>query len=307
MRVVFMGTPDFAVPSLVALHSAHEVLAVYTRPDAVSGRGGALRPSPVKTAAMDMGLPVEQPATLRDSAVRQRLGDLRPDVVVVAAYGMILPPEVLTIPPKGCINVHASLLPRWRGAAPIERAVLSGDSSVGVSIMLMEAGLDTGPYCVQAAIEVDALAVPELTGRLAELGATSLVQALAMLEEGACRWIEQDESRVTYAEKIDRDDVALEPGLAVDEAMRRIRASSRRAPARVLISDKGVTVLDGAPSGHAVAPGRVLSTKEGIELGFSDGGLRIDRIKPDGRGEMSALDWARGARLADDASWGPLL
>ena len=193
MRIVFMGTPDFAASVLSELASQHEVVAVYTRPDAVRGRGKQLVPSPVKVEACERGIPVFTPKTLRDADEQQALAALEPDVICVAAYGMLLPAEVLSIPEHGCLNVHASLLPRWRGAAPIERAILSGDEEVGVCIMRMEEGLDTGDYCVCRSLEVGDKDVALLTDLLADLGAHALLTALTQLEAGCIRWTRQDE------------------------------------------------------------------------------------------------------------------
>lgn len=303
MRVVFMGTPEFAVPSLRALAARHDVVGVYSRPDAASGRGSSLRPSPVKLAALELGLPVLQPATLRDPEAQAALADLSPDLVVVAAYGLILPKAVLEIPRLGCVNVHASLLPRWRGAAPIQRAILAGDSLTGVAIMRMEEGLDTGAYCAVATVAVDDLTTTQLTAALAQAGAETLVEALPRLEAGTCDWVEQDESRVTYAAKIEKHEVVLDPSLTVDEALRRVRASSAQAPSRLLIADKGVQAISASASDHLLEPGSVACTKRSLLLGMADGTVSLDRIKPDGKAEMAGCDWARGLRLDDTTTW----
>jgi len=303
VRVVFMGTPEFAVPSLRLLAQTHEVLSVYTRPDAVSGRGSATRPSPVKIAALDLGIDVRQPSSLRDPHVQSSLAALRPEVIVVAAYGLILPREVLELPEFGCVNVHASLLPRWRGAAPIHRAILAGDAETGVSVMLMEEGLDTGPYCVVERVQVADKSVDDLTSELAAVGADALLRALSAIADGTCSWTEQDDSKASYAEKIQKHEVTLEPSLAVSEALRRIRASSRQAPARALIAGKGVTVESGREGRTRARAGSVAPTSEGLLLGFSDGALEILAVKPDGKASMAASDWARGLRLSSDAEW----
>ena len=188
MRVVFMGTPRFAAEILDELAEFHEIAAVYTRPDAVRGRGKALVPSPVKEVAERRGLPVRTPRTLRDAAVLSELAAFAPDVICVAAYGAILPKEVLDLPPFGCLNVHGSLLPRWRGAAPIERAILAGDEEIGVCIMAMEEGLDTGDYCVCRSLPAGSRTAAELTEELAALGASALLTALAQAEGGNLRW-----------------------------------------------------------------------------------------------------------------------
>lgn len=303
MRVVFMGTPSFAVPSLVALAGVHEVVAVYSRPDSVSGRGGKLRPSEVKQAAEQLGIEVRQPTTLRASDEQQYLRTLAPDVIVVAAYGLILPPEVLQIPRLGCVNVHASLLPRWRGAAPIQRAILAGDQIAGVSIMQMEEGLDTGPWCASGAVEIDDLDATTLTARLADLGARTLLEALPQIESGGCEWQQQDESQVTYAEKIAKSDVAVSPALTILEAVRRVRASSDQAPSRVVIEGRGARLLAVLPGSETIASGFVACRKDAMLLGMTDGSLRVESLKPDGKKQMRAADWARGAHLADGAKW----
>ena len=304
MRVVFMGTPEFAVPALVATAQSHSVVAVFTRADAVSGRGSTTKPSPVKVAAQAAGIPVFQPSTLTDPLVQQHIASAAPDVVVVAAYGLLLPREILVIPHLGCINVHASLLPRWRGAAPIHRAVLAGDAETGVSIMRMEEGLDTGPYCIVDRTPIDEKAVPELTDELAALGARALLAALEALEDGTCDWVAQDDQLATYAEKIDKSEVALSPGLRVVDALRRVRASTRQAPSRAVIAGRMVTVLVANKSEAQLSPGATLASKKGLVLGFSDGSLEITLLKPSGKAEMSAADWARGVRLSGAEPWG---
>lgn len=303
MRVVFMGTPEFAVPSLRALAGRYQVLSVYTRPDAASGRGRSLRPSPVKQTAAELGIPMKQPTTLRDSDVWAELVDQSPDVVIVAAYGMILPREVLEIPRLGCLNVHASLLPRWRGAAPVQRSILAGDTETGVSIMRMEEGLDTGPYCTVLPVEIGEMGTSELTSKLAQLGAEALMQALVRLEDGTCEWTPQDESAVTYAAKISKDDVALSPDLSVKEALRRVRASGPQAPARIVTCGRGVTVVSACSSDTDIPPGSVACTKDAFLLGLADGTLSVLRAKADGKVEMEGCAWARGSRLPEDSVW----
>jgi methionyl-tRNA formyltransferase len=303
MRVVFMGTPDFAVPSLLATARAHNVLAVYTRADAVSGRGGSLRPSPVKKAASQLGIEIRQPATLREPDEWQALMGLSPDVIVVAAYGLILPREILDTPTYGCVNVHASLLPRWRGAAPVQRSILAGDTRTGVTIMKMEEGLDTGPFCVAVPVDIGEMGALELTGVLAERGAEALIAALEQMESGRCEWTAQDESGVTYAHKVTKDDVTLTPILPVAEALRRVRASGPRAPARVVVGECALTVLSATRSSDVLAAGSVTFTKSDLLLGFADGTLSVIRAKPEGKGEMPGCDWARGSRLPTETSW----
>lgn len=298
-----MGTPAFAVPALRALSREHEVVAVYTRPDAVSRRGSRTVPSPVAEAAAELGIDIRRPATLRDPAVIEGLRSDAPDAVVVAAYGLILPAGVLAAPPLGCFNIHASLLPRWRGAAPIERAILAGDAETGVSIMRMEEGLDTGPYCVVERTETGRKTADEITAELAVLGADAISRALERAGEGRCAWTEQDEALVTYAEKIAKDDLVLEPELAVQVADRRVRASSAHAPARASIAGRGVRVLRAEPGAGGIDAGGLAVTGAGLELGLTDGSLLVTVVKPDGKREMDAADWARGLRLDASAGW----
>jgi methionyl-tRNA formyltransferase len=223
MRAVFMGTPDAAVPSLRGLDQACEVVSVYTRPDRPRGRGRRMESSPVKAAAVGLGLEVVEAAGLRGED--QRLAVLRPDVVCVVAYGVILPPEVLEVPPLGCVNVHFSLLPRWRGAAPVERSILSGDERTGVVTMLMDEGLDTGP--VLRSKEV-AIGPHDTTGdlrlKLAELGAGLLVETIADLSH--ITPVVQDESKATYAHRIQPADAVLDPSEPAEMLERRVRAMS---------------------------------------------------------------------------------
>lgn len=307
MNVVFMGTPEFAVPSLRALAAAHDVRAVYTRPDAVSRRGSALVPPPVKVVAEKLGLPVVQPSTLRDPVEVRSLRALAPDVICVAAYGMILPADVLAIPRLGCINVHASLLPRHRGAAPIHRAILEGDEVVGVSIMRMEEGLDTGPYALQRSIPADDGTVAQLTDILAEEGAQALLEVLAQLERGHVSWVLQDEVCATRSAKIAREDVALYPGLTTRDARRRVRASTRQAASRLMVGDAILTVVSASIADVAVEPGKVLAGRASLIIGFSDGALRLDRVRPAGRSDMSGGDWVCGARLPAVCTWQAVL
>jgi methionyl-tRNA formyltransferase len=302
MRIVFMGTPAFAVPSLDAMLDSNEVVAAYTRPDAASGRGRRVSASAVKLRALEVAIPVEQPLSLRDDAAFEALRSYAPDLIVVAAYGAILPPAVIDLPRLGCVNVHASLLPAWRGAAPIQRGILAGDVLAGVSIMRMEEGLDTGPVCATRSTPVDGKDAVSLTIELASLGARLLSEVLSQLGSDACDWRRQDDAAATYAAKITAADVALEPGLTVERAWRRVRASGPSAPCRALVDGRRITILTAEPSPTVIAPGAV-ATDDGLELGMSDGTLRISRLTPEGRGAMGASDWLRGARLAPDSHW----
>jgi len=305
VRGVFMGTPAFAVPSLRLLAEHHEVVGVYSRPDAVSGRGGATRPSAVSAVAAELGIPVFCPLSLRDDDAVRGLVALSADILVVAAYGLILPVDVLTAAPLGAVNVHASLLPRWRGAAPIQRAILAGDERAGVSIMRMEEGLDTGPYCLQASVDVGDANADELTATLARLGAEALIEALPRIGSGSADWVVQNESAVTYAEKIRKSDVAVDPELSVVAVVRRVRASSSAAPSRTSIAGRPVTLTQVAKdaSDESVAQGFVTVTRDAVLLGAADGPVRVTRLKPDGKSEMDATAWARGVRDINGSTW----
>jgi methionyl-tRNA formyltransferase len=298
-----MGTPAFAEVVLHAIIRTHRVVAVVTRPDACSGRGSKLIPSAVKTTALRAGIPVLEPATLSDPAVVTSIRAYAPDVIVVAAYGLILPLAVLEVAPYGAINVHASLLPRWRGAAPVQRAILEGDTVTGVSIMRMEEGLDTGAYCAQTRLDLDDLTSTEVTLALAEQGAEALIAALPAILDGSAAWTSQDEVQATYASKVTKNDVIVAPNLSAESIVRRVRASSRTAPCKALIADRGITVLDARVSELQLAPGAVASTRESLVLGATEGAVEVLRLKPDGRPEMDAVAWARGVRSADGARW----
>lgn len=301
MRVVFMGTPAFAVPTLQALLAAprHEVVAVYTRADARSGRGSTLRPSVVKACAEQAGVPVHTPHTLRDEAVQQQLAAFAPDVIVVAAYGLILPQEVLDVAAYGCLNVHASLLPRWRGAAPVQRAVLAGEAEVGVCIMQMEAGLDTGAYHPCGSVPVGQTGCGKLSAQLAELGARGLLAALDGLETGGYTWRQQDETQATYAEKITKDEVLLAPAYDAATLLRRVQASDACAPARCVVCGREVTVLAAHAVSEELAPGAVLLQKRRIVLGCAEGAVELDEVKPQGKRTMDAQAWLAGLRGAE--------
>lgn len=299
MRVVFMGTPGYAVPTLRALVEAgHEVAAVYTRADAASGRGKELRPSEVKAAALELGLPVFTPPTLRSAEEQERLRQLAPQALVVAAYGMLLPQEVLDIPPLGTYNAHASLLPRWRGAAPIQRAILEGDEEAGVCTMKVVLELDAGDYITAGSVPVGGKTTDQLTDELAAIGARGMVEALAAVEAGTDSWQVQDESLVTYAAKIAKDETLLSPQLSAAACMRRIQASNHRAPARCSVCGKEVQVVEARPAADAVAPGAVLLQKKRIVLGCEGGALELLAVKPQGKKEMPVQGWLNGLRNA---------
>ncbi len=293
MRIVFMGTPEFAVPSLRALAGAHDVRLVLTRPDAVRGRGRRLEPSAVKAAATELGIDVLEAKRITDE-VMDAIRAAEPDVIVVAAFGCILPDAVLTAAPLGCVNVHASSLPRWRGAAPIQRAILSGDARAGVSIMRVVHDLDAGAYCRQADVEVGEKSCPQVMGELAELGARELLVALRQMEDGTAEWVEQDESKVTYARKVEKAEMLLDPAATALDNRRRVQTSLDAAPARMAVAGKGVRVLAARVVEEGVAQGEVLVRHGRVIAGCADGAIELLRVKPDGKREMEASAWAAG-------------
>lgn len=301
-RVVFMGTPEFAVPSLSALAEACEVALVVTRPDAVRSRGKRLEPSPVKVRALELGLPVLETSRMTPEA-EDALRAAAADVFCVAAFGCILPDEVLTMAPAGCVNVHASLLPRWRGAAPIQRAILAGDAETGVSIMRIGHGVDTGAYCAQAATPVAGKSADVLTAELAELGARLLVKTLPSVTDGSAVWTEQDEALVTHAAKISKAELQLDPSAPARENALRVLASSDAAPARCSVAGRGLRVCDAREAEKNLEPGAVLASRGRVLLGCAEGSLELLCVKPDGKREMEASSWAAGLR-GDALSWG---
>lgn len=295
MRIVFMGTPGFAVPSLRALAGAHDVRLVLTRPDAVRGRGKRLEPSAVKAAATELGIDVLETKRITDDVMSSiRAAD--PDVIVVAAFGCILPDAVLKAAPLGCVNVHASSLPRWRGAAPIQRAILSGDARAGVSIMRVVHDLDAGAYCRQADVEVGEKSCPQVMGELAELGARELLAALDQMADGTAVWVEQDESKVTYAKKVEKAEMLLDPAATALDNRRRVQTSLDAAPARMAVAGRGVRVLAARVAEEGAARGEVIVRHGRVIAGCADGAIELLRVKPDGKREMEASAWAAGLR-----------
>lgn len=304
MRVVFMGTPDFAVPSLRELAPRFEVVLVLTRPDAVRSRGKKLEPSPVKAAALELDIPVME-ATRITPEVMDRLHEAEADIFCVAAYGCILPDEVLHMAPLGIVNVHASLLPRWRGAAPIQRAILAGDERAGISIMRIGHGVDTGAYCAQASCSVAGKTADELTAELAQLGADLLCDTLPALADETAAWTEQDESLVTHAQKISKAEMRLDPQESALVNLRRVLASSDAAPARCIAAGKPVRIMRAvAADGDAsmCAAGELVCQSKRIYIGCSDGALEITSVKPDGKRQMDASAWAAGLH-GDALAW----
>ncbi len=302
MRVVFMGTPGFAVPVLEGLLAEdYSVLAVYTQPDRPAGRGRRPAQSAVKQAALARGLPVLQPARLRGEAVVAGLAEFRPDVIVVAAYGQLLPRAVLGLPRLGCVNVHASLLPRYRGAAPVPAAILAGDRFTGVTIMQMEVGMDTGPVLSRAQIPILARdTTGTLTEKLASIGARLLLDVLPRLERGELTPEPQDGARATYCRPLDKQDGEIDWQQPAVEIWRRVRAFQPWPGAFTTWAGKRLKVVAAVPlPGAGGQPGRVVAVPQGqaalgVETG--EGVLGLVTVQLEGRRAMSADEFLRGQR-----------
>jgi methionyl-tRNA formyltransferase len=297
LRLVFAGTPDFSVPALFALHRAgHDVVAVYTQPDRPAGRGRAVAASPVKRHALELGLRVEQPETLKSADAQRRLAELEPDAMVVVAYGLILPQAVLDVPRLGCLNIHASLLPRWRGAAPIQRAILAGDDRTGISIMLMEAGLDTGPELLRREVGID----PRETGgslhdRLAPIGAEAVVEALEGWAAGLLVPRPQAASGATYAAKLRKEEARIDWTRPAVEIDRQVRAFDPWPVAETTLDGAQVRLWAVEPwpgtAPPAATPGDVVEAVEGrLVVATGDGLLRLLTLQFPGRRPLAAQE-----------------
>jgi methionyl-tRNA formyltransferase len=324
LRLGFAGTPEFAVPAFDALDGAYGLCAVFTQPDRPAGRGQPMHASPVKTRAIERGLALHQPASFKSPEVLEILRGLELDALVVVAYGLILPPDALTYPRFGCINIHASLLPRWRGAAPIQRALLAGDSRTGITIMRMEAGLDTGPMLASRELDIGARDTAKtLHDRLARLGAELIGETLEELRKGPIRALPQPSDGVTYAEKIHKREALIDWRQDAVQVWRRVRAFNpwpiaetrfngaqlriwnadlceadlREAETRdTETPDAETRAMRGASS--AAAPGTVLAaTHEGIDVACGRGVLRILRLQLAGRKALEPREFLTGQRL----------
>lgn len=296
-RIVFMGSPDFAVPALTRLAENYPVVGVVTQPDRPAGRGRTLMAPPVKVKALELGLPLLQPEKLRQPEVFQQLSRWEPDVIVVAAFGMILRQEVLDLPPFGCINIHASLLPRWRGAAPIQAALLAGDTETGITIMKLDAGVDTGPVLAQKAIPIgNSDTGGSIFTKLAELGGDLLLETLPGYLSGRNLPQPQDESRATYAPMLKKEEGLLDFKDSAENLVRRVRAFNPWPGTYILINDAPLKVHaahsepgPSHPGKHSIFNGKpAISTSAGL--------LVLDEVQPSGRRPMTGKAFLAGAR-----------
>ncbi|MEM9602400.1 MAG: methionyl-tRNA formyltransferase [Pseudomonadota bacterium] len=304
MRVVFAGTPDFAVPTFDALRAAgHELVGCYTQPDRPAGRGRAPRASPVKQAALDAGVAVFQPPSVKGPEAQAALAELNPEIMVVVAYGLLLPRTILDTPAFGCVNVHASLLPRWRGAAPIQRAILAGDTESGVCVMQMEAGLDTGPVWSRWRCPLDGReTATALHDTLAEAGAALLVETLPEIAAGARTPEAQDDSRATYAHKLEKGEARIDWRDPADAVARQVMAFNAWPVAQCSGPDGVIRVwLARARAQGALppgAPGAVLAEDaDGVVVQTGEGVLAITRLQLPGKRQLSAAEFVNGRSL----------
>ena len=293
MRIVFMGTPDFSVPILQALAAQHEIVAVYSQPPRPAGRGKAERKSPVQQCAEALGLPVRHPVSLRTQSAADDFAQLQCDVAVVVAYGLILPPSILQAPKRGCLNIHASLLPRWRGAAPIHRAILAGDAETGICIMQMDEGLDTGAVLQRQATPIRAEeTTADLHDRLSTMGADLILQALDRLPDLPLQ--PQSAEGVTYAAKIDKAEARIDWTLPAEQVDRQIRGLSPFPGAWTMVADERLKLLRSRLAQGAGAAGQVL---HGMTIACGSGAVEITEAQREGKRPASATDLLRGFAL----------
>jgi methionyl-tRNA formyltransferase len=298
MRVLFMGSPDFALPSLNALAKHHQVVSVFTQPDRKAGRGRQLRQPPIKSLAQERGIPVHQPHSLKDQAIVELTKGINPDIIVVAAYGKILPEEILSIPKLGCINVHASLLPRWRGAAPIQAAIHAGDNDTGVSIMQMDTGLDTGPVFLQETTNISPTETGgELSQRLAQIGAEALIKALPWIESGELSAQAQDESSATYAPMLKKSDGILDFYKPASALALQVRAYEPWPSSFFILNNTRIVIREAeAIDAHHHSPGTCVEYKKFPAVSANPGLLLLTMVQPSGKKLMPGEIFLHGAK-----------
>ncbi len=302
LNIVYAGTPEFAATALAALlQTEHHICAVYTQPDRPAGRGRKLKASPVKELAVEHGIEVRQPESLKEPEIQQALAALQPDVMIVAAYGLLLPAEVLAIPHLGCLNIHASLLPRWRGAAPIQRAILEGDTETGVTIMQMDVGLDTGDMLYKLSTPITAEDnAQRLHDRLAELGAQAIVEALGAIQAGAITPEPQDNTLANYAEKLNKEEAVINWQQPAAQIARQVAAFNPWPVAQSQLGDKVLRIWEAEALPHSTdaVPGSVISeSKQGVDIACSEGTLRLKRLQLPGGKPLSAAEFLNGRSL----------
>ncbi|MCA1796421.1 MAG: methionyl-tRNA formyltransferase [Geobacteraceae bacterium] len=307
MRVVFMGTPEFAIPTFEGLiESGVRIVGVFTQPDRPKGRGRKLEASPVKQLAMEHGLPVSQPQKLRDKDAVKQLREMKPELIVVVAYGQILPQEVLDIPKHGCINVHASLLPRHRGASPINKAIMDGDPTTGVTTMCMDAGLDTGDMLVKKSLSIFPNEnAGELHDRLARLGRDAMEETLARLCAGTLSPQKQDDSRSSYAPMLKKEDGLIDWSRPAASIHNQVRGLHPWPGAFTHLDGEVLKVADTRVVDASGAPGEILKTEDqGVVVACGGGALQIRKLQLPGKKMLSAADFLRGVKLQDGQKLG---
>lgn len=303
IKIVYMGTPNFAADVLQKIYrnSNFEIVSVYTQADAVRGRGNKLVCSPVKSAAQDFGLTVETPLNFKEEADILKLKSYAPDFIVVAAYGIILPQAVLDIPKFACLNIHGSLLPKWRGAAPVQRAILNGDKQTGVTIMKMDAGMDTGDYCCQASFSLHNMYCNEVFNKMVDLGSEKLFECICNIKNGTVNWKSQDETGACIANKLEKKELWLDNADSCDMAYKKILASNNQHVCKCKIMDRSVRLIKACKS----AP----KDDDCIYLKFKDEFLAVEELKPDGKNIMSSKAFLSGIQncKSNILTWGSIL
>jgi methionyl-tRNA formyltransferase len=306
MRLVYMGTPSFAVPPLLALERAgHSILGVVTRIDKPAGRGRGVTPPAVKVAAEKLGLPVYQPRRVRDPQFIETLNGLQPDAIIVAAYGQILPTVILELPRYGCVNIHASLLPAYRGAAPINWSIVRGDRETGVTIMQMDAGMDTGGVLMQERMPIDAEdTAGSVTEKLSNLGADLIVRALPLVESGALKPSPQDESRATLAPPLKKEEGLIDWKLPAEDIRNRVRGLTPWPGAYTFLDDVLMKIIKAGVVGGHREPGEISTGVGALDVGTGRDLLRITMIQPAGKKPMHSADFLRGHRGIEGKRFG---
>lgn len=307
MRLVFMGTPDYAVPSLKALTKEHDIVMVYTQPDRPKGRGYQLTESPVKQAAAELGLTVHQPVTVRSAEEIEFLKSLKPDVIAVIAYGPILPQAILDIPRFGCINAHGSILPKYRGASPMQQAILNGDALTGVTTMLMDAGMDTGDILLIDTTELSGKSINQLHDELAHLSARLLVRTLDALEKGELSPQRQDEAQASYTKKIHKSDGLVQWDHRAEDIYRQWLAYRDWPGLATTLNQLPIklTLVESLDTSSVCAPGTVIQVSQmGIDVATGQGVLRIKELQPAGKRRMVISDYLRGNPLKEGIKLG---